>query len=605
MVRQSKRAYWRRLDNAGKLYTATNSQKNPRVFRFYCILKEDVQKETLQEALNLTIRKYPIFLSVMRKGLFWNYLERSSLRPVVEEEFKEPCSNLYVRDKKSLMFEVTYYKKRINFETYHALTDGTGAVCFLKELVKNYLVLAHREDGISDIPLEEEEITVQDQEVDGFSKYYSDVRKKKQKKQKASQIKVLKKEQGKLQITEAVVSVKSLLQKARELGVSMTVLLTSILLCAIHKEMTKRQERKPVVLMIPVNLRNFFPSKSMLNFFGWIEAGYQFRGEDKFEDVLESVKEQFREKLTKEKMAMHMNELIALEVHPILRLAPVELKNFCIQAGAKISMGDVTAIFSNMGVVKMPEEYVPYIERFGVYTSTPKTELCTCSFGDKLSFGFTSRYDSHNIQRNFFQMLSEMGVETKIETPDYPEERLASGAVRKFFEGFTFACICCVVASIVANITLTPDRYWSVIVSGAVASMWVAMLTGLIKRHNLLKNAMWQLFLITIGCLIWDRSMGWLKWSINFVVPVMSVAVMLAMLIIAKLQKLSPREYMIYFVMAAGYGVIVPLTLLLTGVLSVTFPSVICVGFGFLFFMAQVIFKRQELGEELNKKFHI
>lgn len=602
---QSKRAYWRKLDNAAKLFTATSNKKDPRVFRFYCLLKEEVQQELLQEALNRTLEKYPIFLSVMRKGLFWHYLERSELRPVVEEEFKEPCSNIYVRDKKSLLFEVTYYKNRINFEVYHALTDGTGATCFLREIVKNYLVLAHREDGLADIPLEEDEITVQDQEVDGFSKYYSEHRKQKQKKVKAHQIKVLKKERGKLQITEAVLSVKAVLQKARELKVSMTVFLTAVYLCAIHREMSRHQEKKPVVLMIPVNLRNFFPSKSMLNFFGWIEPGYQFQGEDTFEDVLAHVKEYFERELTKEKLSMHMNELIALEVHPILRFAPLELKNLCIQAGAKIAASDVTAILSNMSIVKMPEEYVPYIERFGVYTSTPKMELCTCSFGDKLSLGFTSRYDSLNIQRNFFRILSEMGIASEIDEPVYPEERLASAAVRKFFQRLTFFSICCAVAAVVANITLTPGRYWSVIVSGGILSMWTALMIGLVKRYNLLKNAMWQLLIITNGCLVWDIGMGWHKWSVNFVFPVISVTIMVSMLIISKLQRLSPREYMIYFVMAAGYGVIIPLILLLTGVLTVTFPSVICVGFGFLFFMAQVIFKRQELGEELNKKFHI
>ena len=60
----------------------------------------------------------------MRKGLFWHYLEKSELRPIVRKEYKEPCSSLYVRDKKTLLFEVTYYKKRINFEVFHALTDG-------------------------------------------------------------------------------------------------------------------------------------------------------------------------------------------------------------------------------------------------------------------------------------------------------------------------------------------------------------------------------------------------------------------------------------------------------------------------------------------------
>ena len=59
------------------------------------------------------------------------------------------------------------------------------------------------------------------------------------------------------------------------------------------------QEKRPVVLMVPVNLRKFFPSTSMLNFFNWIEPGYDFTKQDNsFEAVLEYTKEFFKEQLT-------------------------------------------------------------------------------------------------------------------------------------------------------------------------------------------------------------------------------------------------------------------------------------------------------------------
>lgn len=178
---EKKRAPWRRLDNAAKIFPATSGKKDTRVFRFYCELKEEIQEEMLQQALDKTIEKYPIFLSVMRKGLFWHYLEQSKLRPVVEEEYKEPCSNLYIRDKKALLFEVTYYKNRINFEVYHSLTDGTGATLFLRELVKNYLILSHGAEGLQEVSLGDEMLTVEDQEDDGFDKYYVPGRKKTEK----------------------------------------------------------------------------------------------------------------------------------------------------------------------------------------------------------------------------------------------------------------------------------------------------------------------------------------------------------------------------------------------------------------------------------------
>ncbi|MEG0154532.1 MAG: DUF6320 domain-containing protein [Lachnospiraceae bacterium] len=603
----AKRAYWRKLDNTAKIFPATSSKKDTRVFRFYCELREQVQEDMLQEALNQTIKKYPVFLSVMRKGLFWHYLERSKLRPVVKAECKEPCSNIYIRDKKILLFEVTYYQNRINFEVYHALTDGTGAMEFLRELVKNYLLLAHCETKLPNIPLTDETITIQDQEADSFTKYYSkDTPRWNKKKIRAFQIKKLKKEYGEMQITEETISVEQTLGKAREYGVSITVLLTTVLLYAIHEEMTKFQEKKPVVLMVPVNLRKFFPSESMLNFFGWIEPGYQFGTADpSFQAVLTHVKEFFQEELTGKQIAAHMNDLVALERHPILKFAPLDLKNVCMNAGAKLSAREVTAIFSNMGVVSMPDPYASYIERFGVYTSTPKVELCMCSFEDKISLGFTSRFDSLNIQRNFFRVLKEIGIDFEIKEPSYPPEREESYPGLSFFRTFSFLCIVAAVVAAIINVSVTPDRYWGVIIAAAILTMWSSLAVGFYKRHNLLKNAMWQLILVSIVSVLWDVGTGWNLWSVNYVVPGVSVTIMISMIIITKIQSLTAREYMIYYIMAAGYGMLIPFLLLFTGVATIRFPSVICIGFSFLFFIALAMFRHQELKEELNKKFHV
>ena len=603
---EQKRAYWRSLDNAAKLFSAASSPKDTRVFRFYCELKEEVKEEMLQEALNQTIQKYPVFLSVMRKGLFWHYLEKSELRPVVREEYKEPCSSLYVRDKKTLLFEVTYYEKRINFEVFHALTDGTGATEFLRELVKNYLYLIHEED-LEPVELSNQYLTVKDQEDDSFSRYYDpDFPRKKKKKIRAVQIKKGGKGYEELQINEASMSVKELLGIAREKKVSMSVLLTAAFICAIHEEMSRMQEKKPVILMVPVNLRKIFPSDSMLNFFGYIEPGYQFGGgKDSFEDVLEAVKLYFQENLSKEHMAGRMNELIAIEKHKILKWAPLELKNRCIRAGAKMAEQEVTAVLSNMSVVKMPDDYAQYIEKFGVYTSTNRTELCICSFQDTLSLGFTSRYDSTNIQRNFYRILKELGASVKVAEPDFPEDARPNYEGKKVLQIFTFCCIAAIVISMMTDIIISPGVHWSVFVAAGCATMWLTMAVGYVKRFNLLKNAAWQLLIMSGICVLWDLGTGWRGWSVNIGIPDICLLIQVVMLIISRIRSLSPREYMIYYVMAAVYSMILPLILLVTGVIHYRTPSVICIGCSFLLLIGLILFKRKEFKEEMHKKFHV
>lgn len=604
---EQKRAYWRNLDNAGKMFSAASTSKDTRVFRFYCVLKEQVDKDILQEALNKTIKKYPIFLSVMRKGLFWHYLEKSELRPVVREEYKEPCSCLYVRDKKALLFEITYYKKRINFEVFHALTDGTGATHFLSELVKNYLYLGHKEDGLTDVEIMQEQISIRDQESDSFTKYYDPKTKIGRKKRAhAYQIKKIQKEYEELQVSEATVSAKALLKAAKERGVSLTILITAAFICAIHKEMTKAQEKKPVTLMVPVNLRKIFPSDSMLNFFGYIDPGHKFgEGNDSFEEIVQEMKKYFEENLTKEEIARRMNELIAFEKHKVLRWAPLEIKNACLRASSKLAEREVTAVFSNMGMLKFPKEYEELIERFGVYTSTPRTEVCVCSFKDILYFGFTSRYDSTNIQKNFYKILKELGAEaTKLDS-DFPEDAKPNFEGRKFFKGVSFACLASVILIATANALFLPDMHWTILAGAGILSTWVALMIGYLKRHNLMKTIMWETLAVTIGAVLWDFSMGWYGWSVTLVLPIAAILAQIAMLIVSKIQSHSAREYMIYYIMATLFGSLVPLILIGLNIILFRKVAILSIGLSVLFLTGLIIFKGREFKEELYKKLHV
>ncbi|HAD20370.1 MAG TPA: hypothetical protein DCF42_08245, partial [Lachnospiraceae bacterium] len=56
-----------------------------------------------------------------------------------------PCRYINAEANKNYLFRVTYFRRRINLEVFHVLTDGMGAINFLKELLYQYLRLAHRE----------------------------------------------------------------------------------------------------------------------------------------------------------------------------------------------------------------------------------------------------------------------------------------------------------------------------------------------------------------------------------------------------------------------------------------------------------------------------
>lgn len=410
------RKKWRTLENTAKIFPATSGKKDERVFRMSCQLKEEVNPEKLQRALDLCIEDFSLFLCVLRCGVFWNYLEETELRPKVREEYKPPCSQLYFRDQKNLLFEVTYYKYRINFETYHALTDGTGALQFLKSLVYYYLIEAYPEEVKGPVSQIQADATAEEMAEDSFDKYYSAQGSQEDiPKYKAHQLRYHRLEYGQLRLVEGIFPTSMLLERARNFGTTATVFLTAVLLCAIAKDMSPRQKKRPVALMIPVNLRSYFPSDSARNFFGWIDIGYDFANQsDKLEDVIAFTSDFFKKELTPGRIAARMNALMKMEKNPFMRILPLPVKLWGMQVGAALSTSADTAIFSNIGRITMPDECVPYIDWFDFYTSTPKIELCMCSWQDKMSVSFTSAYANSRIERNFFRMLAEYEIPVEI-----------------------------------------------------------------------------------------------------------------------------------------------------------------------------------------------
>ena len=592
---------WRKLDNAALAFPLVTGKNDTRVFRFYCECKETVNPEVLQEALDETMKKYPLFQAVLRKGLFWFYLEHRDIYPQVREEKKPPCSRLYIPDKKSLLFEVTYYKKRINFEVYHALTDGTGAMHFLQELVQNYLILLHPEDQLEKICLGEES-TLGDQEEDSFSQYYMAENSRAERKPHAVRLKGEKLPHEDMKITELNIPVKEIHKKAKSYGVSITIFLAAVMLCAIGEEIPRNKRKKPVALMIPVNLRNYFPSQSMANFFGWIEVGHTFTENTTLKEVVDHVKVQFEQELSRENVAQRMNGYVRLEKNPFIRAVPLEIKKYFLMLGASLGSRSITAVYSNIGIVRFPPRYEKYIDHFGIFASTDILQLCSCSYQDQMLLGFTSKLPNDNIQRNFQKILRKEEVDFREEEQDFPgrnQEREKEG--KQIFRMFTFLCIVAAVASAVLDYLITGDLNWFWFVAAGTVCTWLLVAVAYSKRRNILKNEMWQLLLVTILAVLWDRYTGWIGWSLDFVLPIGALGVLCSMAVIAKVQHLEREEYLFYLVQAALAGC-VPVILTFLNLTTFVYPSVICSGISFLVLAGLLIFQKKDTLREFHKK---
>lgn len=417
-MNKTKEPSWRSLDNAAKIFPPNSNRQDTKVFRFACRLKEEVKPQVLQQALDKTMLSFPMYASIIRKGLFWYYFEASQLKPIVTEEKDSPCSKIYDEDIKCLLFRVTYYKKRINFEVHHALTDGVGALQFLRTLVLNYLVVAHEEDLKDTHLVIDYDASRAEREADGFKKYSRNVKGDRAPSVgKAYMFKGDKIDGEFLQVINGIASVKEIIKEAHKYNTTLTIYLVAVLIDSIGKQMTRREKKKPVVVSVPVNLRPYFQSASARNFFSVLLVPYTFKeGKEGLQDIIDYLKDFFERELKAEKFQARMDRMVALEKNYVTRAVPLVLKKPTLKLAHYFNSEEVTTSFSNIGKVTMPKELESYIDGFDVYVSTKKIQICMCSYGDQLSISFTSPFVTTEVQKNFFRELTSKGIKVRIST---------------------------------------------------------------------------------------------------------------------------------------------------------------------------------------------
>lgn len=419
-------ADWIALDNAAKIFPSNSSKKDTKVFRFAAELYENIDENILQKALDETIKEFPLFRSTLRRGVFWYYLKTSNIKPKVKKETNPPCSSIYDANRYNLLFEVTYFNKRINLEVYHAITDGTGALHFLQVLVYYYILIKYADDFEGEVPKPDYDASINQKSEDSFKKYYKRSDKNKAPaEQRAYKIRGTKIPEYRIKIIEGVMSLKDMLEKAREYDTTLTVLLVSLFLCAINKNAEVSKKRRPVVLMVPVNLRRFFRSESARNFFCTINAGYNFeKNPDKLTEVIKSVSDYFKKQLTAENLAMRMNRFTKIERNAFVRITPLWFKDIVLNIAGGMTSRESTGSISNIGRISMPDGFEKYIRLFDIFVSTEKIQMCVCSYNDNLVVSFSSAFKGTDIQKDFFRSIVNMGIDVSVSSSKTSREEM-------------------------------------------------------------------------------------------------------------------------------------------------------------------------------------
>lgn len=415
-----KETHFDKLDNTANLFPVIVSESVSNVYRIAVTLKEDIDKECLQKAVDKVLPYFSVFAAKLRKGLFWYYFE-SNYKPAprVEEEKTYPCAYINPVKNNDYLFRVSYYKNRINLEVFHVITDGNGALAFLKEIVFQYLRYTHKELQGKVADRLQEGISL-DKE-DSYVKNYKKSSGKIYKTEKAVIIKGEKYPATKMGIIHGYINVKDIKEIAKKLGVTINQYLISVYIWSVYvEELKKMPSTKPISVCVPVNLRPYYDSQTLKNFFAAVSAVFKPTKEEyTFEEVLAEVTKSLTDQVNKENLDKLLSYNVSNEKNKVIRLVPLFVKNFALRCVYKKSARANTSTISNLGMVGVPEEYKDYIEGFHALLSLSKGQnlkATVLSYGNTLTFSFSSAVVKTDIQKTFFRKIANDGAQVAIES---------------------------------------------------------------------------------------------------------------------------------------------------------------------------------------------
>lgn len=418
--KREKNLKWDKLDNTAQLFPVIAREGMSNVYRVSVLLREEIDGNALQLALEKVLPHFRNFQMTLKKGIFWHYFEENEKElPRVVEENTYPCLYINPYANNNYLFRMSYYKNRINLEVFHVLTDGNGAINFLKEITYQYIRLKHPE-----LTGRVRDSLISETSLNGEDSYINNYKKKEKKSYKTKRAVIIRGERltaNQLAVMHGIAPIADMKRVAKGYGVTINQYIVAVYTWAIYKSYLKgKQSKKPITTCVPVNLRPYFESETNKNFFVVVSAVFEPTRETyTFEEVLEIVAGSLRDQINKENLERLFSYNVSNEVNVLLRAIPLFLKNIAMKQVYNASAKANTTTVTNLGIIKTSEPYSEYIDRFHAILSMSKGQnmkMTVLSYDDMLTMTFSSNVLVDNIQKTFFRKLTEDGVDMTIET---------------------------------------------------------------------------------------------------------------------------------------------------------------------------------------------
>ena len=388
-------------------------------------MREPVRYSAIREAVEITSQRFPYFSVSLGSGIFWHFLEFNDQPPRIQAEEEIPCTAFAVNRKNEPLYRVIISGKRISVEFTHILTDGGGAIEYLKSLLFTYLTLTGMHiTSPGDIILPGTPVSEEEYE-DGYIKFFQKLPPP-PKLIKAWHLPFMLNERPRLRVLTAEVGVDEILEISRKHNVSVTEYFVSVYFLALQKifmtgkSKGKNDKRKVLRIEIPVNMRKKFPTRTMRNFSLFVLPEIDVRlGAYTFEEILRSVHHQLQISTDIKQISRFLSSNVSYEKKLIIRVMPLFIKKMVTAAiYRKLASKRWTGMVTNLGQVTLPGEMEKMVDFIDLIPTPPnnkvKSGCAMVSYKGRLRITFCNITKSHEVEQYIFRHLSDAGIHVRI-----------------------------------------------------------------------------------------------------------------------------------------------------------------------------------------------
>ena len=171
------------------------------------------------------------------------------------------------------------------------------------------------------------------------------------------------------------------------------------------------------------------------------------------------------------------------------------------------------------------------------------------------------------------------------------------------FQFLAFFSLIAGVGSLIVNLFFRNTGWWSSIILAAIAYFWIAVV-NLIRTKNSLGSIARSAIILSVLLFLLDFLYGFSRWSVNYAIPALLVSGIIAVVTISIARGQDFADFVLY-VLITSVSALLCFILLLTGVSTILWPSLVCSLCGFLSLIGIFIFADRNTIDEFKRRFHL